>query len=317
MASRLLQGTAAARHAVLGGTPLGSLMAVLLARAGAPVTLVVKPGSTGGGSRLICLEQDGGTIRHNVHVATQAPATEVVWLATTATELDTVLSGTPIRDSVRVIVPLQDGVDHLVPLRAHYGADRIVPATMVVEVEETSFNSIVQRTPFCRLSLPLISRPMLGGTITQLEKVGVTCRFVESETDLLWSGLVFSAPFALATTAANRTIGEVLADEHWRDLWEGSVWETCAVGRAAGADVDTEAALSLTLALPTSGRSSLQKDLERHCVSELEAISGPIVRHARLHGIEIPHTANLIAAVQRRLEPRGSESIPLLPRERR
>ncbi len=47
-------------------------------------------------------------------------------------------------------------------------------------------------------------------------------------------------------------------------------------------------------------RSSMQKDVEQGKPPELDAIAGPILRGAERHGIEIPATKKLVAAVQRR-----------------
>jgi 2-dehydropantoate 2-reductase len=48
-------------------------------------------------------------------------------------------------------------------------------------------------------------------------------------------------------------------------------------------------------------RSSMQKDVEQGKAPELDAIAGPILRGARRHGIEIPATKKLVAAVEQRV----------------
>jgi ketopantoate reductase len=44
----------------------------------------------------------------------------------------------------------------------------------------------------------------------------------------------------------------------------------------------------------------MQKDVEQHHAPELDAIAGPILRGARQHGIEVPVTKKLVAAVEQR-----------------
>jgi 2-dehydropantoate 2-reductase len=44
----------------------------------------------------------------------------------------------------------------------------------------------------------------------------------------------------------------------------------------------------------------MQKDVEHHKPPELDAIAGPILRGARKHGIDVPATKKLVAAVERR-----------------
>jgi 2-dehydropantoate 2-reductase len=69
---------------------------------------------------------------------------------------------------------------------------------------------------------------------------------------------------------------------------------------AEGAKVDAETVLSGVSAMPANMRSSMQKDVEQHKTPELDAIAGPILRGARRHGIEIPATRKLVAAVDER-----------------
>jgi ketopantoate reductase len=44
----------------------------------------------------------------------------------------------------------------------------------------------------------------------------------------------------------------------------------------------------------------MQKDVEQRKTPELDAIAGPILRGARRHGIEVPATTKLVAAVEER-----------------
>ena len=141
---------------------------------------------------------------------------------------------------------------------------------------------------------------MLGSTINQLQKIGFACRFIDDEPTLMWSKLVFLAPFALSTTAANKTVGEVLADPRWRSLGEGCLREACAVAVAEGAKVDAEKVLSGVMSFPANMRSSMQKDVDQRKTPELDAIAGPILRGARRHGIDVPATKKLVAQVEQR-----------------
>src|SRR5260370_27751651 len=133
--------------------------------------------------------------------------------------------------------------------------------------------------------------------------MGFACRFIDDEPTLMWGKLVFLAPFALSTTAANKTVGEILSDPTWRSIGEACVREACAVGVAEGAQVDPGAILTGVKAMPASMRSSMQKDVERHKTPELDAIAGSILRGALRHGIEVPPTKKLVAPVSQSAAP--------------
>lgn len=287
-------------HAILGAGGVGGLMAACLAHSGDSVTLVVRPETLESYPGKLHLESPFGNFIVDVAVSAEVPPADVLWITVKATQLDAALGALKNPDAVRAIVPLLNGIDHVAALRAKYGSERVIPATIAVETERISPGHIVHRSPFARLNILSSGRALLGSTLDELQKMGFTCRFIDDEPTLLWGKLVFLAPFALATTAADKTVGEILADPQWRSLGEACVREACSVATAEGAKVDAEAILAGVKVMPGNMRSSMQKDVERHNPPELEAIAGPILRGARRHGIEVPATKKLVAAVEQR-----------------
>jgi 2-dehydropantoate 2-reductase len=288
------------RHAILGAGGIGGMMGACLARAGASVTLVVRLESLSQYPKQLSLESPFGNFQVDVAVSADVPAADVLWITVKATQLESALAVFKNPDSVRAIVPLLNGIDHVPLLRARYGSERVIPATIAGEMERVSPGHIVHRTPFARLNVLSAGRPLLAGSLDQLQQIGFVCTFIDDEPTLMWSKLVFLAPFALSTTAADKTVGEVLADPQWRSLGLACVREACAVAAAEGAKVDAERVLAGVTGFPANMRSSMQKDVEQHKTPELDAIAGPILRGARRHGIAVPATEKLVAAVEQR-----------------
>jgi 2-dehydropantoate 2-reductase len=288
------------RHAILGAGGVGGLIGACIAHAGASVTLVVRPETLARYPEQLRLESAFGNFTENVAIAAEVPACDVLWITVKATQFEQALAAIKNPGAVQAIVPLLNGIDHIAVLRAKYGSDRVIPATIAVETERVSPGHIVHRSPFARLNVLSAGRSPLGGTLDQLQKIGFSCRFVDDEPTLMWGKLVFLAPFALTTTAANKTVGEIMADPQWRSQGEACVREACAVGVAEGAKVDADAVLSGVQGMPAGMRSSMQKDVEQDKAPELDAIAGPILRGARRHGIEVPVTKGLVAAVEER-----------------
>ncbi len=288
------------QHGILGAGGVGGLIGACLAHAGDSVTLVVRREALAQYPRQLHLESPFGNFTVNVSVAMDVPAIDVLWIAVKATQLEPALSALKNPDAVRDIVPLLNGIDHVSMLRARYGSGRLIPATIAVETERVSPGHIVHRSPFARLNVLSAGRGLLGTTVDQLQQIGFECRFVDDEPTLMWGKLVFLAPFALSTTAADKTTGEILADPEWRQLGLGCLREACAVAVAEGAKVDADAVIAGVMKMPGNMRSSMQKDVEQHKTPELEAIAGPILRGARRHGIEVPATLKLVAEVEQR-----------------
>ncbi|MGA8440003.1 MAG: 2-dehydropantoate 2-reductase [Candidatus Sulfotelmatobacter sp.] len=288
------------RHAILGAGGVGGLVGACLAHAGDSVTLVVRPETFERYPKQLRLESPFGNFVADVAVGVEVPPVDVLWLTVKATQLEKALTAFRNPESVKAIVPLLNGVDHVALLRARYGAERVIPATIASETERRSPGHIVHRSPFARLNVLSTGRALLGSTLDQLQKIGFTCRLLDDEPTLMWGKLVFLAPFALSTTAADKTVGEILSDPEWRSLGLACVREACAVGVAEGANVDPGAVLAGVGAMPADMRSSMQKDVEHHKPPELDAIAGPILRGARQHGIDVPATRKLVAGVERR-----------------
>lgn len=290
--------TAQLTHAILGAGGVGGLIGASLAHSGAKVTMIVRPESVAAYPRKLHLESPFGNFEAAVSVAADVPSVDVLWLTVKATQLAEALR--PMPPSVKAIVPLLNGVDHLTLLRTKYSTDRVIAATLAVESERVSPGYFIHRSPFARLNVSSAGKALLESTIAQLQQLGFECRFVDHESTLMWSKLVFLAAFALTTTASDKTTGEILADPTWRDLGLGVIREASAVAVAEGAQINADAVIAGVLKMPGNMRSSMQKDVEQHKPPELDAIAGPILRGAKRHGIAVPATEKLVAAVVRR-----------------
>jgi 2-dehydropantoate 2-reductase len=288
------------KHAILGAGGIGGLMGACLARSGAQVAMVVRPQSLAAYPEQIHLESPFGNFSVPVSHAAEVPPADVLWITVKATQLEAALTSFTHPESVRAIVPLLNGVDHLALLRNKYGSERVIAATIAVEAERVSPGHFAHRSPFARLNMSSAGKTLLGPTLDALQKIGFECRFIDDEPTLMWSKLVFLGPYALTTTAADKTAGEILADPHWRQLGLACIREACAVAVAEGAKVDAEAVIAGVMKMPGSMRSSMQKDVEHGNAPELDAIAGPILRGAAKHGIEVPATKELVAAVRQR-----------------
>lgn len=276
------------------------MMGACLARGGDAVTLVVRPESLATYPDQLQLESPFGNFTVAVSRAAEVPACDVLWLTTKATELETALKSLRKPESVGAIVPLLNGVDHIALLNSKYGTDKVIPATIAVESERVAPGHIVHRSPFARMGFSWRGHALLAEPAERLQQMGFECRFVDDETTLMWTKLIFLAAFALTTTASDKTTGEILADPEWRQLGLACMREASAVAVAEGAKIDADALIAGVMKMPGNMRSSMQKDVEQGKTPELDAIAGPILRGARRHGIEVPAVEQLVAAVERK-----------------
>ncbi len=288
------------RHAILGAGGVGGLIGAALAKSGESVTLVLRPEALKDYPAELSLESPLGSFSVSVdRAASVAAPYDVLWITVKATQLESALRSVTVDpDQIGAVVPLLNGIDHIALLRARFGHDRVVPASIGVEAERVAPGKIVHRGMAIRLTFSSIGEGRLAATLEEFKKFGFACQFVEDEMKILWTKLSFLAPFALTTTAAGMTIGEVNRDPAWRKRLEAVVREVAAVGTADGTLLAPSAILTFFDKTPQGGRSSMQKDVAAGNPPELDGIAGPILRRAEEHGIEVPVTRELVAMIR-------------------
>ncbi|HJY87106.1 MAG TPA: 2-dehydropantoate 2-reductase [Candidatus Acidoferrales bacterium] len=291
-------------HAILGAGGVGGLLGAALARGEDRVLLLLRPETLDKHPDHLWLESPFGDIKVPVRRTTvlEEPV-DVLWIAVKAPQLDAALHAVPAGASrIGTIVPLLNGIDHVALLRSRYGQQGVLPATIAVEAERVGLGHIIQRSPFVRLALSARGERQLAGVTERLRQFGFTCDFQADEQTMLWSKLAFLAPFALVSTATDKTKGEIFVDPTWRERLRSAVREACAVAVREGAAVDGEKILTTLESLPATMRSSMQKDVAAGRIPELDAIGGPIVRGGLKYGVDVAVTQDLVARIGERLK---------------
>src|SRR3712207_1273140 len=104
------------RYAVLGAGGVGGLVGGALAKAGHPVTVLVRPSRSDEYSKWMSVQSETlGTFEAQVQVADRLDGQfDVVWVTVKATALEAALSAVaPEKLGDGVVVPLLNGVDHV------------------------------------------------------------------------------------------------------------------------------------------------------------------------------------------------------------
>jgi 2-dehydropantoate 2-reductase len=288
------------RHAILGAGGVGGLIGVALAKAGESVTLVLRPEALKDFPAELSLESPLGSFSVPVdRTTTVAGPYDVLWVTVKATQLESALRSVIVApDQIGAVVPLLNGIDHIALLRARFGQNRVVPGSIGVEAERVAPGKILHRGMAVRITLSSIGESRLASAAEEFKKFGFSCQFVADEMKILWTKLSILAPFALTTTAAGLTIGEVAGDPLWRKRLEAVTREVAAVGTASGTPLDAAAIIPFFDKTPPGGRSSMQKDVAAGNPPELDGIAGPILRRAEEHGIDVPVTRELAAMIR-------------------
>ena len=285
------------KHAILGVGAIGGLMGTTLGALGEDVTLIVRLEKLEDYPKLLILEQPNGTVTAPAKpVSRLETPVDVLWISTKTYQMQTALAS--VEATPGIVVPLLNGVDHIAALRQKFGEARVVPATIAVGADHSAEGRFRQGSAV-RLNVASSGQHLLEDVLSGLrERFGFTCGFVQNEETLLWSKLIFLAPFALVTAASGLDKGGMLSDPGWSKYFDDAIAETLAVARAEGADAHRSHTDEILSGSPDSMRSSLAKDLVAGHRLELDGIAGPIVRLGEKRGIPVPTTKTLMDMVR-------------------
>jgi 2-dehydropantoate 2-reductase len=137
-----------------------------------------------------------------------------------------------------------------------------------------------------------------------LEQAHVPCIAVASVQALLWEKVLYNCGLNPLGALHGLTYGEVVASPELRPMLDSAIGEGFEVARALGVGLrwsDAEAFREYfhTVLLPPTAahRSSMRQDLEAGRLTEVEAISGAIVRAGERCRVPTPVNARLLAAI--------------------
>ena len=278
---------------ILGPGAVGGVIAVGLERAGVPVVCVARP------STADVISSDGLTLRHGGEVETVRPRVatelrepvELLLVTVKAPALEDALRR--IHGPAQTIVPLLNGIEHMQTIRSASPDSRVVAGTIgFIEAWLERPGVVIQNTP---RTVMTVASDAGSETTELLRRSGVDVRVDGSEEEVLWEKLARQAPVAAATALTQRPIGELRSDPSWRPRLEAAVVEACQVALADGAQLAPEAQWEIIDAMPPGLTSSTARDIAAGRPSELDAITGAVVRAAKRLAVAAPTLDRLLA----------------------
>ncbi|HOA23593.1 MAG: 2-dehydropantoate 2-reductase [Aggregatilineales bacterium] len=212
------------------------------------------------------------------------------------------------RSAAKVLAPdgiaitLQNGLGNLEILAEHVGADR---ATLGVTTEGASIDRPGVLRYGGRGATHLSTRPEINGHVQAfaelLQKGGMAARVLDDVSGLVWGKLAVNAAINPLTAVLGVTNGMLLESEAARSLMAAAAREVAAVAAAHGITLpfdDAAARAEDVAGLTATNRSSMLQDIERGVPTEIEVISGAVVRAGEAKGVPTPVNAVLYRLVK-------------------
>ncbi|AKD04630.1 2-dehydropantoate 2-reductase [Pontibacter korlensis] len=139
---------------------------------------------------------------------------------------------------------------------------------------------------------PKVSEKLLKKVKFLLDESGINHEYYEQEVEArVWEKFSFISPVASLTSLTHKTMGEIAASADLKNQLQLLIQELVSVAKAKDvmlpADM-VERNLEVLQRLPQNATSSMERDFSSGNATELENLTGYIVREAQNYAVEVP-----------------------------
>jgi 2-dehydropantoate 2-reductase len=274
--------------AILGPGAVGGVLAAGFMHGGVDVLCIARPDTAA------VIRSEGLSLRQgsNVHLVRPDVVTELdepvelLLVTVKATTLDEALDR--VEAPPATVLPLLNGIEHLQTLDRRFPASAVVGASIGrIEAWLERPGVVIQPTP------GVVMTVASDAPVELLRRSGVEIRVDGSGREVLWEKLARQAATAAATSVTQRPVGELRSDPEWRGRFRAAIDEACAVAAADGVTLSPQAEWEIIEAMPPLLTSSTARDIAAGVPSELDAITGAVVRAGERLGVETPVLAQM------------------------
>ncbi|MFD0940708.1 ketopantoate reductase family protein [Pedobacter boryungensis] len=192
-----------------------------------------------------------------------------------------------------VLLPLLNGVEAVEKIRAQF-PNHLVPAGcayIVSAIKEPGVVENMGNRQEIYFGLDAESDERLSKLEDLFKAAGVEATLSEEISQLIWQKFIFLSCIATATSFYEKPVGQLLK-ENSAEL-RTFIDETSALAKAKNIEVDpstADKAMAHYESLPFATTSSMQRDFQfKRKNTELESITGYVVRQGKDLGIPTPH----------------------------
>lgn len=217
----------------------------------------------------------------------------------------------PVVGPNTAVLTLLNGVDSADLLAQALGREQILAGTTLILTSLVAPGIIDQTSPFRRITMGELA----GGVTPRAEAIAAALTDAGVEVTLsadamvgVWNKFIMQAPHATMTTVCQSALGPIRQTPAGLELYLTLIKEVVAVGRAAGialADNAVDATMTIIKEFPAAAKTSMQRDFEAQRQTELEQLTGAVVRKGLALGVPTPAFAALYAVLRVRADQFG------------
>jgi len=303
---------------VVGAGAVGGYYGAMLFRGGHDVTVVAR-GEHGRAIRehRLVVDTPDGVIVATPHVVEDVRdaaglGADVALVAVKAASLADVAAGTgaALADG-GFAIPLLNGLDSEAELASVIGPGRVIGGIAQIASRIAGPGRIRVDAPAKVVLAPLVPEqmPAVQRIADEFARAGFECEAKPDLSRILWTKLLWNAPFNAVCALTDRSAGEVLAVPELATLVRDAMMELATVARADGVVIDErliDATIQATRTKFAGSLPSMLQDVRNGRPTEAQALQGAVVRHGEHHGLPTPIHRTLLSLLLART-PRGSE----------
>src|SRR4029078_11795237 len=133
-----------------------------------------------------------------------------------------------------------------------------------------------------------LDRDRLAAALAPLGVPGIDVVAIDDEREVLWEKAARLAVLAGATVASGRTVGSLRDDPPWRERMRAGLDESVTAAAADGVSLSADQQWGMIEAMPPELTTSAASDAGGGRRTELDAITGSVVRAAARLGVDAP-----------------------------
>lgn len=200
------------------------------------------------------------------------------------------------------VLAIQNGVENEAVIGEVLGEEHVVPGVAVIGVSMPE-PGLVRHTNNGSITLGEISgehSDRVKDTCQAFADAGVETRVSEDIRSVKWRKLVWNAAFNPIAALTGRRVLDLIEDDDSRTLAEEAMREAIAVGGALGHKVGDYQIERATRRDPNwaNSKTSMLQDIERGRPTEIDALTGAVVRGGEETGVPTPVSRTLLRLVK-------------------
>lgn len=293
----------------MGSGAIGSLYGGLLSKAGEDVKLLV-----GRAENVAAINTQGLVVKgvlgeHNFPLPATVNPSEIedadLVLLTTKTHdsVEAALSVKHLVDKGAHILLIQNGIGTEKLVAEHLESQRVLRATTCMGAIMTGPGEVtVTGTGITEIGSHYAdNQEMVRRIVAMLERAGFEVKGSENIEGVVWTKTIVNCGINPIGALTGLTNGEIIDDPMLRRLVIRLVEEAAMVAAAKGVELTTPEPVRYTLGTARAtadNTNSMLQDIKACKRTEIESITGEIIRNARSLGIETPFSESVYALVK-------------------